>query len=134
MEGRVKAAFDWLDNDHSAANECWADYRIKLARWHAHKDELKDFLAQFRRVQGPGLRLGQKAGIHRRLHARGAPPRGTASSIIPVDAKTVRWAINNCCLMRNRFSVIDLLYFSGIWDAKFVDMLLDRADKLDAGL
>jgi glycerol-1-phosphate dehydrogenase [NAD(P)+] len=134
MEGRVKEAFDWLDNDHSAANECWADYRIKLARWHAHKDELKDFLAHFDefRDQVSGW-VKKPEYISACMHSAGAPTRYSELNY-PVDAKTVRWAINNCCLMRNRFSVIDLLYFSGIWDAKFVDMLLERAEKLDAGL
>ena len=52
----------------------------------------------------------------------------------PVDADTVRWAITNCHLMRNRFSIIDLLHFSGVWSDEFVQMLLDRAEALDAGL
>jgi glycerol-1-phosphate dehydrogenase [NAD(P)+] len=134
MEGRVKAAFDWLDNDHSAANECWADYRIKLTRWHAHKAELTAFLANFDDFKAHVSGWVRKPEyIAKCMHEAGAPTRYSQLNY-PVDAKTVRWAINNCCLMRNRFSVIDLLYFSGIWDAKFVDMLLDRADKLDAGL
>ena len=47
MEPKVKAAFDWLDDTHSAAEECWADYQKKLNRWHAHKAELKAFLENF---------------------------------------------------------------------------------------
>ena len=67
------------------------------------------------------------------MHAAGAPTRYSRLNY-PVDAKTVTWAITNCHLMRNRFSVIDLLHFSGVWDGAFVQMLLDRAEKLDAGL
>ena len=47
MEPRVKAAFDWLDDTHNAANECWADYQKKLQRWHDHKAEFKAFLDNF---------------------------------------------------------------------------------------
>ena len=47
MEPKVKAAFDWLDDTHSAAEECWADYQKKLNRWHAHKAEFKAFLENF---------------------------------------------------------------------------------------
>ena len=36
--------------------------------------------------------------------------------------------------MRNRFSVIDLLHFTGVWNDEFVQMLLDRAEAMDAGL
>jgi len=38
-------------------------------------------------------------------------------------------------LMRNRFSIIDLLYFCGIWNEKFVEeKVLARAAAMDAGL
>ena len=36
--------------------------------------------------------------------------------------------------MRNRFSAIDLLHFTGIWNDEFVQMLIDRAETMDAGL
>ena len=42
--------------------------------------------------------------------------------------------MTNCNLMRNRFSVIDLLYFAGIWNDDFVQMIIDRAESMDAGL
>ena len=37
-------------------------------------------------------------------------------------------------MMRNRFSIIDLLHFTGIWSDEFIQMVLDRAEALDAGL
>jgi glycerol-1-phosphate dehydrogenase [NAD(P)+] len=134
MEGRVKAAFDWLDSDHSAANECWADYRIKLARWHAHRSELENFLNNFDQFRDQVSGWVRKPDyIAGRMHEAGAPTRYSQLNY-PVDAKTVVWAITNCHLMRNRFSVIDLLHFTGVWNDDFVKMLLDRAEKLDAGL
>ena len=134
MEGRVRAAFDWLDNDHTAAGECWADYQIKLNRWLAHRDEFAAFLAHFDQFKAhvSGW-VKTPAYLSDCMHAAGAPTRYSRLNY-PVDAKTVTWAITNCHLMRNRFSVIDLLHFSGVWDGAFVQMLLDRAEKLDAGL
>ena len=42
--------------------------------------------------------------------------------------------MNNCHLMRNRFSVIDLLFYTGIWNEDFVQKIIARADSMDAGL
>ena len=67
------------------------------------------------------------------MHNAGAPCRYKDLNF-PVDADTVRWAITNCHLMRNRFSIIDLLHFTGIWSDAFVQMVLDRAEAIDAGL
>jgi glycerol-1-phosphate dehydrogenase [NAD(P)+] len=37
------------------------------------------------------------------------------------------WALRNCHLMRNRFTLADLLFFVGWWDDEFVERLFDRA-------
>ena len=67
------------------------------------------------------------------MHNADAPCRYSVLNY-PVDAKTATWAITNCHLMRNRFSIIDLLHFSGIWNDDFVRMIIARAEALDAGL
>ena len=41
--------------------------------------------------------------------------------------ETVRWALRNCHLMRNRFTFVDLLFFLGWWGDDFVERLLERA-------
>ena len=134
MEPRVKAAFDWLDNTHSAANECWSDYQKKLAKWHANKENFRAFLEHFDEFKAhvqPWVK--DPAYIADCMHKANAPCRYKDLNY-PVDAKTATWAITNCHLMRNRFSIIDLLHFSGVWNDAFVQMVLERADKLDAGL
>ena len=134
MESRVKTAFDWLDGDHTAAEECWADYQIKLASWHAHKAQLAAFLDNFDEFKAHVSGWVKKPEyIARCMHEAGAPTRYSRLNY-PVDAKTVTWAITNCHLMRNRFSVIDLLHFTGVWNDEFVQMVLDRAESMDAGL
>lgn len=134
MEPKVKAAFDWLDDTHSAANECWADYQKKLAKWHANKEKFRDFLDHFEEFKAqvsPWVK--DPAYISTCMHNAEAPCRYSRLNY-PVDAKTATWAIRNCHLMRNRFSIIDLLYFTGIWNDDFVQKVLSRAEALDAGL
>lgn len=134
MEKRVRAAFDWLDDAHSASEECWNDYRQKLERWYANKAAFRSFLAHFedfKRTVAPWVK--DPAYVASCMHKAGAPCRYSELNY-PVDAETAVWAITNCHLMRKRFSVIDLLNYCGIWDDAFVRRLVKRASDLDAGL
>ena len=134
MEPKVKAAFAWLDDTGSASDECWADYQKKLASWTENRDKFEAFLRDFDTFKARVAPWVKKPEyIASCMHRANAPCRYSRLNF-PVDAETVRWAITNCHLMRNRFSVIDLLHFTGIWNDEFVQMLLDRADALDAGL
>lgn len=134
MEPRVKAAFDWLDTTHSAANECWSDYQKKLTKWHANKENFRKFLDNFDEFKAHVTAWVKKPEyISACMHNADAPCRYKDLNY-PVDAKTVIWAITNCHMMRNRFSIIDLLHFTGVWSDEFVQMVLDRAEALDAGL
>lgn len=134
MEPKVRAAFDWLDNAHNASNECWADYRKKLLRWHGNKENFCKFLDsfdEFRAHVTPWVKKPEY--IAKCMHTAGAPCRYSELNF-PVDEKTAVWAVTNCHLMRNRFSVIDLLHFTGIWKDDFIHKVLDRAEALDSGL
>ncbi len=134
MEPKVKAAFDWLDDTHNAANECWADYQKKLTRWHENKDKFAALLEnfdEFKQTVAPWVKKPEYVADC--MHKANAPCRYSVLNY-PVDAKTATWAMTNCHLMRNRFSVIDLLHFAGVWNDEFVQMIIDRADAMDAGL
>ena len=134
MEPRVRAAFDWLDDTHSAADECWRDYQKKLGKWHANRENFKVFLENFDEFKAQVAPWVKKpAYIADCMHKANAPCRYSVLNF-PVDEKTVRWAITNCHLMRNRFSIIDLLHYTGVWSDEFIQMVLDRAEALDAGL
>jgi glycerol-1-phosphate dehydrogenase [NAD(P)+] len=52
----------------------------------------------------------------------------------PVPAGIARWALRNCHLMRDRFTVVDLAWFLGGWDGEAVDDVLAEAGRLGAGL
>ena len=52
----------------------------------------------------------------------------------PVSEETAFWALRDCHLMRNRFTLADLLFFIGWWDDGFVERLFDRARSVGGGL
>jgi glycerol-1-phosphate dehydrogenase [NAD(P)+] len=44
-----------------------------------------------------------------------------------VESDLARWAVENCALMRNRFTAVDLLTLLGWWTPADVDEVLERA-------
>ena len=67
------------------------------------------------------------------LASAGTPTRFGALDP-PVDPGTVRWALTNCHLMRDRFTVVNLAWFLGDWDADVAEDVLAEAGRLGAGL
>ena len=61
-------------------------------------------------------------------------PIGMSRIEIPVAPEVVRWALENCHLMRNRFTLGALLFFAGWWDDSFVERILERARSAGGGL
>jgi glycerol-1-phosphate dehydrogenase [NAD(P)+] len=134
MEERVRAAFDPLDPSGAMGEECWADYSAKLARWHERRDAVERFAAAW---DGHLRELEQllidPARIVEAMKTAGAPVR--FSELEPgIDAATARWAVGNCHLMRDRFTIADLACFTGSWEEQDVDAILAEATALGAGL
>lgn len=125
-EAAVAAAFGPLDRDGAIVAECWRDYRAKLARWAELAPSAQQLLGDL--VDGPQLRrlLTPSGEIASHLRAAGAPVSfaDLEPSITPALA---RWALANCALMRNRFTVVDLLMSLGWWQPDDVDEVLERA-------
>ncbi len=134
IEPVVYEAFAELDPTGAVGDECWSDYAKKLERWRGHRDRFEAFLDdwprrrdELRGLVAPAERLGSA------LNDAGFPARfGDLDP--PVSPQTARWAIGNCHLMRNRFTVADLLFFLGWWDDVLVERLLERARSVGAGL
>lgn len=131
MEHRIHDAFELLDPSGRMAHECWQDYSRKLERWHAS-------------VELPRLLAARWDSFDQDLDSLLAPPERLASALrsagaplrlseLGVPADTVRWALANCHLMRDRFTIADLAFLMGLWEADDVDLLLDEAAALDAG-
>lgn len=131
---RIDAAFGWMDADGSTAAECWNDYSKKLAHlraldtdailaaaqtgWNEHSAELDAMLMAPERVVAA-------------LAAAGAPTRfGQLNQ--PASDEDVMWALTNCHLMRNRFTIADLAFATGWWTEDEVRSVLDEATRLGA--
>lgn len=134
MEPVVRGAFAGLDPTGAVGGECWRDYKKKLERWRQNRDRFESVLenwsghrAELARLVAAPERLGEA------LDLAGAPAR-FGDLAPPVSPETARWALLNCHLMRDRFNVVDLLYFLGWWNDAFIDRLLERVRPVGGGL
>ncbi len=134
MEPRVLAAFERLDSTGAVGAECWADYARKLERWGGQRAEVEEFIRDWpeHRRQIESL-IGAPASIAAALHRAGSPSRFRDLDP-PADEVVARWAIENCHLMRNRFTVADLAFLTGNWSGSAVDEILAEATALGVGL
>lgn len=132
VERRVRGAFDPIDPSGRMADECWRDVRRKLERWQAKRGKVAAFVADWDRRRAD-------------LHALVATPEelrtaltdaGAAATISELDpapsADVVRWALLALPLMRDRFTVADLRFLAGDWEAATVDRLLQQSAILGA--
>lgn len=129
VEGDLRAAFAGLDPTGHVAAECWRDCSIKLDLWREHRraaaaamsawDSHRDTLATL---------LAPPEQIAEALRAAGAITSFKALSP-SVSSETVRWAVRSLPFIRKRFTVADLLYYTGRWTDDLVDSALERASK-----
>jgi glycerol-1-phosphate dehydrogenase [NAD(P)+] len=130
----VRGAFAGIDPSGRVGEECWSDYAKKLALWRRSREHVERFLGEWPEHRAricemvlPPERLGDA------LSQAGAPTRfGELDP--PVSPGVARWALTNCHLMRDRFTLADLLFLAGWWDEAFVDRLLGRACSAGGGL
>jgi glycerol-1-phosphate dehydrogenase [NAD(P)+] len=132
MRERVLAAFVEVDPSGRMGEECWREYARKLDRWDAARERLWAVAPQWPAfdLALDGV-LAEPERLVGALRAAGAPCRLRQ---LGIPDQTVRWALANCHLMRDRFTVADLAFFLGIWDEHEVQRLLDAAAELGAGL
>jgi glycerol-1-phosphate dehydrogenase [NAD(P)+] len=134
MEPVVREAFAKIDPLGEVGKECWGDYSKKIERWKSCRPHFEGFLAnwpqykyELKEMVVSPERLGNA------LKESGAPARfGELDP--PIPEETAFWALRHCHLMRNRFTLADLLFFIGWWDDGFVEGLFDRARSVGGGL
>lgn len=134
MEPRVLSAFRDLDPTGRVAAECWRDYAQKLDRWTTRRPHAEQFIRDWpeHRDRIEAL-LAAPVAIAEALRQAGAPVRfGDLQP--PVGEATVRWALEYCHLMRNRFTIADLAFMTGLWNGAAVDEVLLDAEALGVGL
>lgn len=132
MEDRVRDAFAELDPTGAMADECWRLYSRKLVRWTANRErtsalDLSEVAAGVAPLLSPPRILVES------MVSAGGPVRFGALEP-PVEPELVRWALANCHLMRDRFTVADLAFLLGIWTKAHVQDLLAEAAELGGGL
>ncbi len=128
IAGSLVAALTRLDPE--TIDECWSDYKVKPALWRATPP---DPAALASLPEQASLWLGAPAEMTAVLAAAGAPTRFSELDP-PVDANTARWAVANAHLLRSRFTILDLVVFTGGNSEQLVGDALDRAAELGGGL
>ena len=135
-EAAVRGAFNWMDEDGATSTECWTDYSKKLE--HLRTVDAAGRIRAAGQNWGPheanlSRILESPENIVATLRAAGAPTRFSELEN-PTDPADIVWALTNCHLMRNRFTIADLAYLSGAWTSSDVDSALAAAAELGAGL
>lgn len=134
VEPVVREAFAEIDPSGEVGEECWSDYSQKLERWSECRPQLENFLRNWSsyREELRGMLVSPER-LGNALRESGAPARfGDLNP--PIPERNAFWALRNCHLMRNRFTLADLLFFFGWWDDEFVGRLLERARSVGGGL
>jgi len=127
LNSSIKNVFDALDPSGKLAEECWSDCSKKLSKWNANQSRIestllgwKENISELRDIS-PSAEL-----IATSLVVSGSPSEiGDLESWI--DDSVWAWAVGNCHLMRNRFTVVDLLFFLGFWEEVDQREVIERA-------
>ena len=132
MKPLVYKAFEWIKKE--TADECWSGYQKKLANWKSNKESFRNLLDDWDEFKEDiQKQVVSPEYLCRQMHAAGAPTHYSQMTP-PIDAATARWALRDCHLYRNRFTLSDFLFYIGWWNEKFIERLIERAAGLDAGL
>jgi glycerol-1-phosphate dehydrogenase [NAD(P)+] len=130
MRPAVFDAFAGLDSSGAMARECWQDYQLKLSSWRGLHGEVSQLAPAD--LAACARWLADPADLVAALRDSGAPTRFSQLDP-PVDAETARWALANCHLMRERFTIVDLAFLLGLWRPQDVEAIIARARSLGAG-
>ncbi len=134
VESLVREAFAEIDPSGQVGEECWSNYSQKLERWRGCRPQLERFLENWSRYRDElSEMVVSPERLGKALEEAGAPARFSELDP-PVPEETARWALRNCHLMRDRFTLADLLFFFGWWDDEFVKRLFERARSVGGGL
>lgn len=132
MRARVSDAFSAADPSGAMAAECWSDYARKLERHNAAAGALADSAERWPALeQELDHLLAPPQRLAKALSDSGAPMRLHEIGISPTRA---RWALTNCHLMRDRFTIADLAFLLGLWDDAGVQRVVTLAESFGCGL
>ena len=115
MGARLQDAFSALDPTGRVAAECWADYKIKLEAWHAHRGEVEEAFRDWSSVRMHLRSLAMPPDVTVRIMNSVASPMTFAELAPPPSDAEVQFAFRNAPLIRQRFTLGDLFVFLH-WD------------------
>jgi glycerol-1-phosphate dehydrogenase [NAD(P)+] len=123
----VTEAFKDIDPQGSITKECLSDVTKKLDSWWLAQPAALNLLDEWKSDSSQLERLVPDAdSLAQGLLLSGAPS-GVEDLESWISDDVWEWAVSNCHLMRNRFTVVDLLYFAGRWEAQDVRAVIDMA-------
>ena len=127
LEHQVKEAFQICDPTGGRGEECWSDYGRKLAAWNADPARIRSIFAD---LVSDGVAIAaavpSPSSLSAGLRAAGSP--STPGDLLEwVTPEIWRWAVANCHFMRDRFTVVDLLFLLGWWTAADIDSVIAHA-------
>jgi hypothetical protein len=115
MQARIEAAFQSIDPQGRVAAECWADYKIKLEAWHAHRSDFEEALRDWPAIQTQLRSLVKPPEVTARILTSISSPTDF-SELAPVPAdEDVQFAFRHAPLIRRRLTLGDLFLFLN-WD------------------
>lgn len=130
LKAEVFAAFSATDPSGRIGAECWVDVERKLNVVAANRERISSVLTDWTTNSAQLRPLVQTpAVIANGLISAGAAAR--FRQLVPaVDEDLVFWAVRHAGLMRNRFTVVDLLALLGWWSDADVAAVLTRVEYL----
>ncbi|MDT7681395.1 MAG: glycerol-phosphate dehydrogenase, partial [Pseudonocardiales bacterium] len=118
------------DEDGATARECWTAYRRKLTWINAPRDRLQRLCDDWGSHDPVAADLlAAPEAIAGTLRAAGAASRFAELEPAP-EPGTAGWAVANCHLMRDRFTVVDLAEIAGLWTGEDVADVLHGTQRL----
>ena len=130
LEHQVIDAFQICDPSGARGNECWSEYQRKLEGWNLDPSRVERVLGELvANKVAVAAAIPTPSSLSAGLSAAGSPadPTQLGDWVTP---ESWRWAVANCHLMRDRFTVIDLLFFLGWWNDEEIDAVITRASSI----
>lgn len=115
MQARIEAAFHSIDPQGHVAAECWADYKIKLEAWHAHRADVEEALQDWPAIREQLRALAKPPEVAARILKAIASPTDFTELVPPPSQAEVQFAFRNAPLIRRRLTLGDLFVFLN-WD------------------
>jgi glycerol-1-phosphate dehydrogenase [NAD(P)+] len=115
MQRHIEENFGAIDPSGRAAAECWADYKQKLEKWHAHRSDFESVLKDWDAIRSELQKETCSPDVILQiLEIIGAPVRWSQLTP-PMNEKQAGFAFMNASLMRKRLTLGDVLIFTD-WD------------------